>query len=241
MTASKSASNTAEVLNTIEIFSKYANQYQDKFMSYTPYIESYDILSALLSNPRAKVLDIACGPANISHYLLTAHPKLTIHGNDLSPEMLQLARQNIPKGKFELLDSRDIGTIKEHYDLLICGFLLPYLSPEEVQRFLTDAAGLLTSGGLVYLSSMIENPHKSAQQTVGAEAQSASQAKESSEPKERLHTYNHKKQHLLTCLVNLGFTIHKHYTRDYPEDDGSTSTDLFIFAELENPCLSPRC
>ena len=68
---------------TIATFDKYAREYQDKYSKFEPYLKSYANFATLLS-PEDRVLDIACGPANISQVLSQQHPRLTIHGIDLS-------------------------------------------------------------------------------------------------------------------------------------------------------------
>ena len=67
-----------KVIETVNSFDKYAKPYQEKFGAYEPYTKTYEKLSALIEDG-ARVLDVACGPATISHYLLGRHPKLRVH------------------------------------------------------------------------------------------------------------------------------------------------------------------
>ncbi len=69
-------------------------QYQEKFMNLSLYNETYDLFCNLLSMTKPKVLEIGCGPGNISKYILTKNSNFQIHGIDISPNMINLARIN---------------------------------------------------------------------------------------------------------------------------------------------------
>ena len=56
--------------NTIQVYNQVAQQYEDKFMKATVYHHSFEKLLEHASLKHQKVLDVACGPGNISKYLL---------------------------------------------------------------------------------------------------------------------------------------------------------------------------
>ena len=68
-------------------FHKGADLYRDKFMDLTVYAESYREFCELLRPGRARVLDAACGPGNVSRYLMTQRPDLDLLGIDLAPSI----------------------------------------------------------------------------------------------------------------------------------------------------------
>lgn len=139
------------------VFNKQAKVYEEKFMHLDLYNDTYDALCDLLHDT-ASVLDVGCGPGNISRYLLSKRPGLQVHGIDIAPNMVKLARANNPSGCFEAMDCREISRLARTYNAIVCGFCLPYLSQPETASFLTQAANLLEPGGLLYLS-VIEGDH----------------------------------------------------------------------------------
>ncbi len=143
------------------IFDKYAEGYQSRFMDIRAYHESLDVLLAAISVKAAKVLEVACGPGNVTQYLLQKRPDLQILGTDLSPNMLALAQANNPTADFKLLDGRAILQVPGQLDAIVAAFFLPYISKEEALRFIQDAAAKLESGGVLYISTMEDDYAKS--------------------------------------------------------------------------------
>lgn len=77
---------------TFDTWNKVATTYEDKFMDLDLYNDTYDIFLDLIPRKDASVLDIGCGPANITKYLLSQTPNLKIKGIDISKNMVKLAR-----------------------------------------------------------------------------------------------------------------------------------------------------
>ncbi len=140
-----------------EAFDKSAKIYQDKFMDVSIYAEPFKVFVNLIPTDHASILDIACGPGNIAKYLLNRKPEYDVLGIDLSAKMLDLARTNNPKAKFERMDCRDIDQIDQKFDGITCGFCLPYLTQEEAVELISNTAALLKPGGVFYLSTMVED------------------------------------------------------------------------------------
>jgi trans-aconitate methyltransferase len=146
---------------TFETWNKVASLYQDKFMDLDLYNDSYDFICNSITKARAKILEIGCGPGNITRYLLSARPDFDITGIDIAPTMIELAKKNTPAASFEIMDIRHIDRIKSKYDGIICGFCLPYLSQTDSQKLITDCYSLLNDEGLIYISFVEGNPDES--------------------------------------------------------------------------------
>ncbi|MBC7864483.1 MAG: class I SAM-dependent methyltransferase, partial [Bacteroidia bacterium] len=54
----------------VTIFNKNANGYQNKFMDVNLYADTFDLFCNSIKNENAEILEIACGPGNITKYLL---------------------------------------------------------------------------------------------------------------------------------------------------------------------------
>lgn len=141
-------------------WNKIASVYEQKFMSLTIYDQSYDKFLEALKNGSA-VLDIGCGPGNISKYLLDKRPDLDLSGIDMAPNMIALAKRNNPKGKFQVMDCKNVNVIRQKFDGIICGFAIPYLSETELGQFVADASNLLLKDAVLYVSFVDGNPEQS--------------------------------------------------------------------------------
>lgn len=139
-------------LETFETWNKVAKLYETKFMDLDLYNDTYDKFCELLSTKNPAILEIGCGPGNITKYLLTKRPDFEITGIDISPNMIELAKINCPNAKFEVMDSREIGNLKTKFDAIVCGFCLPYLSESDVEKFIADSKSLLNENGIMYFS-----------------------------------------------------------------------------------------
>ena len=150
---------------TLATWNKVASLYQDKFMDLDFYNESYDAICNLIPQENAKLLEIGCGPGNITKYLLSKRPDFSILGIDFSSNMIDLAQQNNPTARFKVMDSRDINQLQTKFDGIICGFCIPYLSAAECKKLISDCSYLLNDNGLLYVSFVEGDAEKSGFQT----------------------------------------------------------------------------
>lgn len=201
----------------IDVFNKLAKVYQDKFMDVSLYHDSFDVFCSHIKKEKPSVLELACGPGNITQYLLKKRPDLTILGTDLAPNMIELAKINNPQASFQLLDSRAITTLNKKYDAIMCGFCLPYLSKEEAIQLIADAAKILTSDGVIYISTM-EDDYSKSDYKKGSSG-------------DELFMHFHEGDYLTDALRANGFKHIDIKRQNYPTTDGSKVTDLIIIAQ----------
>jgi len=81
---------------TFETWNKLASLYQDKFMDLDLYNDSYDFICKSIAKEKATILEIGCGPGNITKYLLSKRPDFDFYGIDIAHHMSELARINNP-------------------------------------------------------------------------------------------------------------------------------------------------
>lgn len=146
---------------TFDTWNNIASIYQDKFMDLDLYNNTYDYICNSVTEPQAKLLEIGCGPGNITKYLLSKRPDFDIFGIDIAPNMIELAKLNNPNAQFAVMDSRQINNLTTKYDGIIVGFCLPYLSHAESNELIANAYDLLNDRGLIYLSFVEGDPDKS--------------------------------------------------------------------------------
>jgi len=89
--------------NILSVYKKYATDFDEKIASLEIYNSSYDFLLKKIQDG-AGVLDLACGPGNVSHYLKRYRPSLRITGVDISEEMIDIAKKRIQDGMFIVKD-----------------------------------------------------------------------------------------------------------------------------------------
>lgn len=202
--------------NAVAIFDKHADRYQEKYMDVHLYHDTLDVFCDNIPS-NAPILELACGPGNITKYLLSKHPDLKIFGTDLSPKMVTLAKTNNPEAEFALMDCRQIDTLENKYDAVMCGFCLPYLSKEEALALIGNATALLNPGGVIYLSTMEDD-----YATSGIRFSSTGDG---------MYMYFHEAGYLTQALENNQFKIILQKRQDYPTTDGTKTTDLILIAK----------
>ncbi|MBK7762689.1 MAG: methyltransferase domain-containing protein [Bacteroidetes bacterium] len=146
---------------TFDTWNNIAFLYQEKFMELDLYNFTYDFICKSIVKPKAKLLELGCGPGNITKYLLSQRPDFDIFGIDIAPNMIELAKLNNPSAHFAVMDTRHIKKLDTKYDGIIAGFCLPYLSDTESIELISNAYNLLNNDGLIYLSFVEGDPNKS--------------------------------------------------------------------------------
>lgn len=204
---------------SVNTYNNSAHSYQDKFMEMDLYRNTYDRFCELVDQKYPTILEIACGPGNVSKYLIEKRPDFKIRGIDLAPNMVELARKNVPDGQFELMDCRDIPSLSSKFDAIMCAFCMPYLSKEECSKLISDSAQLLNENGLMYMSTM-EGDYKGS----GFETTSFSNGA-------KVFVHYYQKKFIVDNLTNYGFELLNFQTKEYPEPDGSSLTDMIFIAK----------
>ena len=203
---------------TIETYNKSAMNFQNKFMSMDLYNDTYDRFCDMIDKKDTDIFEIACGPGNITKYLLTKRPDFKITAIDLSPKMIELAKINNPTVDFQIMDCREIGMIKKNFDAIMCGFCLPYLSREESAKLITESYKLLNTNGVIYISTMEGDYEKSGFETTSFSGQ------------EKVYVHYHQEDYLKNKLLESGFGDIELQCKDYLEQDGSFTTDMIFTA-----------
>ncbi|MFD1096154.1 class I SAM-dependent DNA methyltransferase [Salegentibacter chungangensis] len=203
---------------TADIFDKYALAYQDKYMDLHLYEDSLEKFCNELEKKKARILEIGCGPGNITKVLLKKRPDLKILGIDLAPQMIHLAKINNPEAEFMVMDCREIAELDRKFDAVVCGFCLPYLSKNDSLRLIDNISELLNSRGLFYLSTMEARHNRSGY--VG-----------SSSGEENLYTWYHEAEYLRAHIKKNNFELLALSRIENPVYLDNSIKDLLILAK----------
>ena len=205
---------------TIETYNKSAVQYQDKFMNFDLYNDTFDKFCNLLEAHGANIFEIGCGPGNVTKYLLSKRPDFNITGIDLSPNMVKLSKMNNPTANFIEMDCRKIGELTEKYDAVLCAFCLPYLSKIESKELIEKVSELLVAGGIFYLSTMEDDYDKSGFETTSFSG------------KDEVYIYYHEFDYLSKILFKNNFEIVAFQKKNYPDANRILTDMIFIARKL---------
>jgi trans-aconitate methyltransferase len=167
-----------------------------------------------------EILEIACGPGNISSYVLKKKPGAKLFGTDLSPNMIRLAGINNPAANFEVMDCRDIHKVPKKFDAIICGFCLPYLSMREVEKLFRDFSNLSNAGAILYVSTMEDKHEHSAFKTASSGAP--------------IYMHYYEADYLSALLEQYNFELIELVRYGPKETDPAGDIDLVVLARKKN-------
>jgi len=202
-----------EQLKTIDSYNAKANEFYNTIGKLPNYNHTYDFLIKNLS-VGDEVLDLACGPAQISKYI-DSKININITGVDLSEKMLDIARKEIPKGCFYKRSITNFSNNKK-YKLVIIGFGIPYLNSEQVKECISNAINNMLDSSYLYISFMHGNGNRVEKTSFGGEHD--------------FLIYYHNKDEIKEIVSNNAMEIIKEYELDYSEKDGSISKDIILIA-----------
>jgi trans-aconitate 2-methyltransferase len=119
----------------------------DRYLTYAdergrPFVE---LVARVGAEAPATVVDLGCGPGNLTALLRERWPEADIRGLDSSPEMIAKARGAEPRITFEVADLRTWAVEAERVDVLVSNATLQWL-PEHLD-LLPALVGRVTPGG----------------------------------------------------------------------------------------------
>lgn len=206
--------------NAVAVFNKHATVYQEKFMDVGLYAKALTVFCDSIEKQQSKILELACGPGNVTKYLLQKRPDFKILATDLSENMLALARINNPTAIFKALDAREILSLNEKYDGIVCSFLLPYLTNSETKKLIEDCAVMLHAGGLLYISTMQGNYEDSGIQT-GSKG-------------DKIYMHYYQEKDLIAFLKENRFKYINTFRKKSTMSNGKGVVDLIVIAQKQS-------
>ena len=132
------------------IFSRHALAYQRRLedvMSRGESVGRSRAMELLDARPGMRILDLACGPGNLSRRLAKlVSPGGEVVGVDLAAGMIELARSaGIANARFEVMDIELLELPDESFDAAICGHGFQFAS--DLPRAISEARRMLRPEG----------------------------------------------------------------------------------------------
>lgn len=150
---------------TVATFNRLADRYAEKYFHLDRYDRLLERFVKRIESSGASILDVACGPGNVSAYLATLSPNLQLVGVDLAEEMVQQARRRVPSAEFMVKDCRHIDELKQVFDAAVFAFGLSYLTDDDATRFFKSLNTILAESALLYLATITGDPSRSGFET----------------------------------------------------------------------------
>jgi trans-aconitate methyltransferase len=109
-----------------------------------------EVIARLHLRGDERILDVGCGDGKVTEEMARAVPRGRVLGVDASAEMIAYARATFPPAKvfnleFQIGDAREIGGLKERFDLVFSNAALHWVDDHEA--VLRGAAAVLRPGG----------------------------------------------------------------------------------------------
>jgi len=202
---------------TINTWNNIAKRYEEVFMDFDLYNDTYAIFCESITQTNPSILEVGCGPGNITKHILQKRPDFTILATDIAPNMLTLAKQNVPKATFKKLDARHLSQLKTTFDGIICGFCLPYLNKEDCITFLNECHTHLAPNGLLYFS-VIKGDYNDSYYQTGSTG-------------DQVYVHYYSETFVKKQLTALGFKDLQIIKKSYATSQGESQVHLVVMAK----------
>ena len=203
---------------SVQRFDEFAEEYASRFDNVSGYLDQLSWFVSQVKTTSPAILELACGPGNVTKFLKNHFPESRILAVDLAPKMIELAQKALPEVDFRVMDVRDISVISEKFDVVMCSFCLPFLSRADAAKLIADCSSLLNKGGVVYFSTM-----------EGDETRAGFEATSFSGEAEVFFNY-HREADLQEAFEKAGFKVDRLDRQEYIEPDGSVTIDMIFIA-----------
>ncbi|WP_346857491.1 class I SAM-dependent methyltransferase [uncultured Draconibacterium sp.] len=204
---------------SIQKFDQFASEYATRFKNIDAYSKHFEKFCELTNQQNPAVLELACGPGNVTRYLKQTFHSPQIIAIDLAPAMIKIARENVEDVDFRIMDVRNILTLDQQFDCIMCSFCLPFLSKNDSFKLIADCSKKLKSNGVLYISTMEGDESKAGFESTRFSGNS------------KVYFNYHKKTDLQNALLQNGFKTEYTIEQDYAEQDGRLTTDLIFIAK----------
>lgn len=164
MNAARPSQNKEAFMLSKQGFDLWANEYnqtvqeteeqnQYPFAGYKTILST--IFNEVMQRPHAKVLDIGFGTGVLTKRLYEEGHE--IHGLDFSPNMIQIAKEEMPNAhliEWDINQGVPIKQLSEQYEAIISTYTLHHLTDEEKVAFIHQLLPLLSDGGRVFIGDI---------------------------------------------------------------------------------------
>ncbi len=203
---------------SVKRFDEFADEYAERFNCIDAYISSIHSFCDLIQVNKPKILELACGPGNVTRYIKERFPDSEYIAIDLAEKMIDIAKEQVRDVDFRIMDMREIATFETRFNSILCSFGLPFLSKNDTYKLISDYSALLERDGVVYISTMEGDEFKAGFESTSFTGDS------------KVFFNYHQQKDIEAALLENGFYINEIKRQDYIEPDGSILIDLIFIA-----------
>ncbi len=98
----------------------------------------------------AHVFDVGCGAGLASKYLV--EKGLSVTGIDFSEKLVAIAKREVPRGRFLVMDMHDTASLREQFDGLYVKASMLHIPKKEVPDMMSKLAEHLKPRGFMYVA-----------------------------------------------------------------------------------------
>lgn len=208
---------------SVDRFNEFAKEFEHGFMELSLYDNAIKSFCSTISLPDPKILELGCGPGNVTRRLKNHLPGARITAIDMAENMISLARKNVPDVDFKVMDVRGINQLKGPFDAIIAAFVLPFLSYEDCSDLLAKISVLLKPDSMLYLSTMEGTPEQNGFETTSFSGES------------KIHFTYYEEAFLKNLLKNVNISVVNFIKQPYIRNGVPLLTDIIIFGQKRAP------
>jgi ubiquinone/menaquinone biosynthesis C-methylase UbiE len=200
----------------VDTYNKIAEIYTDKYfndLADIPYIDKF--LSKL--RPKAKILDIGCGPGTFSKYLV--EQKFIVKGVDLSEQMIQIAKKKVERATFKTMDMRNLQYDEGVFEGLLVAYSLIHIPSSEIPKTMKGFFRVLKRSGYMMIIAQGGKPDQVVDEPLMAG--------------EKIFINFFTKQRLARFIIDAGFEVV--YQKETPMKDADSLSDRVIYTIAKKP------
>lgn len=202
---------------SVAAFDKNAARYVEKYFSLRDYDPCYEGLIAEIAEGSFQFLDLACGPGNVSAYILSRRPEAQILCVDRAPAMLSEVRQRMPGVNVLLADCRDLRAVAERFDAAAFFFGLSYFDDADAGKVLAELHRVMLPNAPLLLATVAGDPERSGPQTTASG--------------DRVTSFYRRQPEVEGLVKNAGFKLLNSETIPSPANASVQSEDLVVLAK----------
>lgn len=200
---------------TIDAYNKNADTYVEKFDDYPTYKDKIIDFKDKYIQDKSILLDLGCGPGNNIKTLVELNDTYSVTGVDLSNSFLNIAKKSLPHCTFIQEDLRCLE-LPSKFDIVIASFCIVHLTNNETTGLIKNISRCLVPGGHLYLSFMEGY---------------ASGLESTSFSKDPIFFNYYAVDFVVDTLTQYKLKPVEISEELYPEQDGSSTNDVFIYAK----------
>ena len=142
--------------NVVSVYNRIGDEYFRKYFEFTP--EDLPHIERFITYlPKgARILDAGCGPGGGVKYL--TDQGYIAEGIDLSPKMIEIAHEQVPEGKFQLMDMGKLEYSDNHFDGIMANYSLIHIPTDELPLVIRELKRVLKDNGVLLILSMKGDP-----------------------------------------------------------------------------------